>query len=44
MAFQINKDDKKNLVIYDWKRVKKIKFENKHSSGYEPIEHIQNSN
>ena len=32
------------LQIYDWKRCKEIKKTNPFESGFEPIEHLPNSN
>lgn len=32
------------LAIYDWKRAKEIKFENKYQSGLEPISHLPDTN
>jgi ATP-dependent exoDNAse (exonuclease V) beta subunit len=32
------------LAIYDWKRSKEIKFENKYQSGLEPISHLPDTN
>tara|TARA_B100001094_G_scaffold156129_2_gene151092 strand:+ start:1139 stop:1903 length:765 start_codon:yes stop_codon:yes gene_type:complete len=32
------------LLIYDWKRSKEIKSENKYEKGYAPIDHLHNCN
>jgi ATP-dependent exoDNAse (exonuclease V) beta subunit len=32
------------LVIYDWKRSKEIKTENKYEKGYAPLDHLPNCN
>ena len=36
--------DPDNVLIYDWKRSKEIKFSNKYQSALEPISHIQDCN
>lgn len=43
MIYQQTKEDDTNLIIYDWKRTKKITdFSNE--MGYEPLNHLPNSN
>jgi len=32
------------LAIYDWKRAKEIKYENKYQSGLEPLQHLPDTN
>jgi hypothetical protein len=32
------------IVIYDWKRSKEIKVDNKFETGYAPVEHLPNTN
>jgi len=44
MLFQTNKDDTKHLIIYDWKRSKKIINENNFENGFSPVKHLPNSN
>ena len=38
------KDENGEYWIYDWKRSKEIKTQNDFESGFEPIEHLPNSN
>lgn len=43
MAF-VDPNDRSNILIYDWKRSKEIKFENRYQRGLEPISHIEDCN
>lgn len=44
MVYKRKNGNDKNLVIYDWKRSKKITDENNFERGYAPVEHLPNSN
>ena len=44
MLFKKKKGDDKNLIMYDWKRSKKITDENNFEKGFPPVEHLPNSN
>lgn len=43
MAF-VDPNDRGAILIYDWKRSKEIKFENRYQRGLEPIAHIEDCN
>lgn len=43
MAF-VDPNDRNNILIYDWKRSKEIKLENRYQCGLEPISHIEDCN
>lgn len=44
MLFKKKKSDDKHLIMYDWKRSKKITDENNFEKGFPPIDHLPNSN
>lgn len=44
MIYKKKNGDDKHLIIYDWKRAKKITDENNFERGYSPVEHLPNSN
>jgi hypothetical protein len=44
MLYKINEDDDTNLIIYDWKRCKKIIKDNKFEKGFPPVSHLPNCN
>ena len=44
MLYKKNINDDKHLIIYDWKRCKKITDENNFERGFPPVEHLPNSN
>lgn len=44
MIFQVDKNDPDTLMIYDWKRCKKIEKTNSFQCGKPPIEHLPDSN
>lgn len=44
MLYKKKNGDDTNLIMYDWKRSKKINYENQFENGFEPIKHIPNSN
>lgn len=43
MIFKQTEEDNTNLIIYDWKRTKKIN-EYSNETGYEPLQHLPNCN
>ena len=44
MVYKKKNGNDQNLIIYDWKRSKKITDENNFERGYPPVEHLPNSN
>jgi len=44
MAYLLNQNDDKNIILYDWKKVKKLDIENKYEKAYAPISHLPNCN